>query len=133
MSTVERPLHPQKVTVWCAIWSGGVIGPYFFENEEGVTQTVNSHRYSQMIADFFWPEINDMDLEEMWFQQDGATSHTTRPVLALLQEKFEGRVISRFGDVNWPPRSCDLSPLDFFYGVMRRIVFMPTIPKLLKL
>lgn len=131
--TVERPLHPQKVTVWCAIWSGGVIGPYFFENEEGVTQTVNSHRYSQMIADFFWPEINDMDLEEMWFQQDGATSHTTRPVLALLQEKFEGRVISRFGDVNWPPRSCDLSPLDFFYGVMRRIVFMPTIPKLLKL
>ncbi|EFN60297.1 hypothetical protein EAG_00276, partial [Camponotus floridanus] len=41
-------------------------------------------------------------------------SHTTRPILALLQEKFPGRVISRFGDVNWPSRSCDLTPLDFF-------------------
>ncbi|CAH2099714.1 unnamed protein product [Euphydryas editha] len=113
--TVERPLHPQKITVWCFIWSGGVIGPYFFENDEGVTQTVNSDRYSHMITEFFfWREIEDMDVENMWFQQDGATSHTTRPVLALLREKFPGRVISRFGNVNWPPRSCDLSPLDFF-------------------
>ena len=22
----ERPLHPEKVTVWCALWSEGVIG-----------------------------------------------------------------------------------------------------------
>ncbi|KOC62693.1 hypothetical protein WH47_05252 [Habropoda laboriosa] len=27
---------------------------------------------------------------------------------------FNGRVISRGGDINWPPRSCDLTPLDFF-------------------
>ena len=25
-----QPLHPVKVTVWAGIWSGGVIGPYFF-------------------------------------------------------------------------------------------------------
>lgn len=67
-----------------------------------------------MITNFFWPEIEDMNLDNMWFKQDGATSHTARPILALLQEKFPGRVISRFGDVNWPPRSCDLTPLDFF-------------------
>ncbi|EFN63948.1 hypothetical protein EAG_14216, partial [Camponotus floridanus] len=108
----ERPMHPGKV--WCAFWSGGVIGPYFFENDEGITVTVNSQRYGRMITNFFWPEIEDMDLENMWFQQDGATSHTTRPILALLQEKFPGRVISRFGNVNWPSRSCDLTPLDFF-------------------
>ncbi|GFX30589.1 uncharacterized protein TNCV_3462371 [Trichonephila clavipes] len=24
------------------------------------------------------------------------------------------RLISRFGPVNWPPRSCDLTPLDYF-------------------
>jgi len=28
--------------------------------------------------------------------------------------KFDNRVISRFGNVNWPARSCDLTPLDFF-------------------
>ncbi|GFX82205.1 hypothetical protein TNCV_33131 [Trichonephila clavipes] len=27
---VETPLHPEKLTVWCALWAGGIIGPYFF-------------------------------------------------------------------------------------------------------
>jgi hypothetical protein len=31
----ERPLHSDKVTIWCAISSNGVIGPYFFENDDG--------------------------------------------------------------------------------------------------
>lgn len=113
-SIVEVPLHPQKVTVWCALWSGGVIGPYFFEDDQGATVTVNSERYGRMLTDFFWHEIEGMDLADKWFQQDGATSHTTRDNRALLQEKFPERVISRLGDVNWPPRSCDLTPLDFF-------------------
>ena len=49
----------------------------------------------------------------MWFQQDGATCHTNRANMALLQETFPGRVASRHGDVKWPPTSCDLTPLDF--------------------
>lgn len=110
----ERPLHPEKVTVWCALWSGGVIGPYFFENDQGRAITVNSDRYGRMLTDYFWREIENYDLENMWFQQDGTTSHTTQTNRALLQEKFPGRVISRLSDVNWPARSCDLTPLDFF-------------------
>ncbi|GFU18073.1 uncharacterized protein TNCV_1446321 [Trichonephila clavipes] len=37
---VETPLHPERLTVWCALWAGGIIGPYFFKNDEGhnVTQ-----------------------------------------------------------------------------------------------
>jgi hypothetical protein len=31
----EKPLHPERVTVWCAICSTDVIGPYFFEDEMG--------------------------------------------------------------------------------------------------
>ncbi|GFU63423.1 hypothetical protein TNCV_44691 [Trichonephila clavipes] len=23
----EAPLHPEKLTVWCALWAGGIIGP----------------------------------------------------------------------------------------------------------
>ncbi|GFX05092.1 hypothetical protein TNCV_4460371 [Trichonephila clavipes] len=38
---VETPLHPEKLTVWCALWAGGIIGPYFFKNDEG------PQRYSQ--------------------------------------------------------------------------------------
>ncbi|GFW51977.1 probable RNA-directed DNA polymerase from transposon X-element [Trichonephila clavipes] len=32
---VETPLHREKLTVWCALWAGGIIGPYFFKNDEG--------------------------------------------------------------------------------------------------
>ncbi|GFT78433.1 hypothetical protein TNCV_982061 [Trichonephila clavipes] len=30
---VETLLHPEKVTVWCALWAGGIIGPYLFKND----------------------------------------------------------------------------------------------------
>ncbi len=26
----EQPLHSPRTTVWCGIWSGGLIGPFFF-------------------------------------------------------------------------------------------------------
>ena len=33
----ERPLHPEKITVWYALWSEDVIVNYFFENDNGTT------------------------------------------------------------------------------------------------
>ncbi|GFW92986.1 putative transposable element [Trichonephila clavipes] len=53
---VETPLHPVKLTVWCALWAGGIIGPYFFKNDEGHDVTVNGDRYRAMITNFFIPE-----------------------------------------------------------------------------
>lgn len=42
----------------------------------------------------------------------------------ILHERFEGMVISRRGDVNWPPRSCDLTPLDYFlWGYLKSQVY----------
>ncbi|GFS98564.1 transposable element Tc3 transposase [Trichonephila clavipes] len=49
---VETPLHPEKLTVWCALWAGGIIGPYFFKNDEGHNVTVNGDRYRAMITNF---------------------------------------------------------------------------------
>ncbi|GFX79055.1 uncharacterized protein TNCV_3913421 [Trichonephila clavipes] len=49
---VETPLHPEKLTVWCALWTGGIIGPYFFKNDEGHNVTVNGDRYRAMITNF---------------------------------------------------------------------------------
>ncbi|GFX77524.1 uncharacterized protein TNCV_4025741 [Trichonephila clavipes] len=73
---VETLLHPEKLTVWCALWAGGIIGPYFFKNDEGHNVTVNGDRYRAMITNFFIPELNNHDVQELWFQQDGATCHT---------------------------------------------------------
>ncbi|GFX93438.1 uncharacterized protein TNCV_1093781 [Trichonephila clavipes] len=49
---------------------------------------------------------------ELWFQQDGAACHTARVTIDLLKDTFGDRLISRFGPVNWPPKSCDLTLLD---------------------
>ena len=48
----QRPLHSDRVTVWCAVSRMGIIGPYFFE-ENGRAVTVNSVRYLTVIEEFF--------------------------------------------------------------------------------
>ncbi|GFS57291.1 putative DD41D transposase [Trichonephila clavipes] len=121
---VETPLHPEKLTVWCALWAGGIIGPYFFKNDQGHNVKVNGDRYRAMITNFFIPELNNHDVQELWFQQDGATCHTARATIDLLKDTFGDRLISRFGPVNWPPRSCDLTPLDYFlWGYVKSLVY----------
>ncbi|GFT87982.1 transposable element Tc3 transposase [Trichonephila clavipes] len=64
---VETPLHPEKLTVWCALCAGGIIGPYFFKNDEGHKVTVNGDRYRAMITNFLIPELNNHDVQELWF------------------------------------------------------------------
>ncbi|GFX26336.1 hypothetical protein TNCV_949341 [Trichonephila clavipes] len=39
-----------------------------------------------MIINFFIPELNNYDVQEMWFQQDGATCHTARATIDLLKD-----------------------------------------------
>ncbi|GFV91678.1 DUF4817 domain-containing protein [Trichonephila clavipes] len=86
----------------------------FFKNDEGHNVTVNGDRYRAMITNFFIPELNNHDVQELWFQQDGATCHTAFATIDLLKDTFGDRLISHFVPVNWPPRSCDLTPLEYF-------------------
>jgi hypothetical protein len=97
----EKPLHAQA-TVLCGFWAGGVIGPYFLKNEAVNAVTVNGICYRNMITEFLWPQFDGMDMEDMWFQQDGTTCHTARETTELLREKFPGHVISCNGDQTWP-------------------------------
>ncbi|GFX02520.1 DUF4817 domain-containing protein [Trichonephila clavipes] len=70
---VETPLDPEKLTVLCALWAGGIIA----------CATID-----------------------------------------LLKDTFGDRLISRFGPVNWPPRSCDVTPLDYFlWGYVKSLVY----------
>ncbi|XP_044758934.1 uncharacterized protein LOC123316778 [Coccinella septempunctata] len=111
---IEKPMHPQRVTVWCGLWSVGIIGPFFFENEAEIAVTVNAERYRAMLNDWFFQDIEADDLDDVWFPQDGATSHTAHATIDVLRRIFGNRIISRNADVNWPPRSCDLTPLDYY-------------------
>ncbi|GFX15839.1 transposable element Tc3 transposase [Trichonephila clavipes] len=56
---------------------------------------------------------------------DGATSHTACSTIDLLKDTFGERLISRFGPVNWPTRSCDLTPLDYFlWGYVKSLIYV---------
>jgi hypothetical protein len=112
----QKPLHSEKVTVWCGVASFGVIGPYFFEDEAGRAVTVNSSRYTDMLRTFLEPELQRLGVEShtLWFQQDGATPHTARTAMRVLNEMFPGHMISQRGNTEWPARSPDLNTCDFF-------------------
>lgn len=77
-----------------------------------------------MINDYFFQNLNNIDLSEMWFQKDGATCHTATETIDLLKTTFNDSIISRNGLVNWPPRSCDITPLDYFlWGYVKSLVY----------
>jgi len=60
----------------------------------------------------------------MHFQHDGAPSHYTRHVMQHLNDTFPNRSIGRGSTINWPPRSPDLTPLDFHLcGLMKSEVY----------
>ena len=69
-----------------------------------------------MLNEFLFTKIEGEDngLLLIWFQQDGATCHTAEATLDGLRAVFEDCIISRRADVVWPPRICDLTPLDYY-------------------
>lgn len=121
----EVPLHDAKVTVWCGVCAKTVIGPFFFEDDDGHTVTVNQERYRDMITNFFMPIIRRKRMGHYWFQQDGAPPHTSRTTIDFLKQLFPGRLMSKNGDFDWPPRSPDLTPPDFFlWGYLKSKVYV---------
>jgi hypothetical protein len=81
--------------VWCAIFEFGVWGPYFFE-EDNVTVMVSSDRDCAMLENFLRPKLDELfdeyEVENVWFQEDGATAHTSCRSLGILREMFPGHV-----------------------------------------
>ncbi|EGI66419.1 hypothetical protein G5I_05054, partial [Acromyrmex echinatior] len=51
----------------------------------------------------------------VWFQQDGVPAHFAVATRDYLNEIFHNKWIGRRGSIEWPPRSPDLAPLDYFY------------------
>lgn len=111
----EVPLHDQKIGVWCAVLASRVIGPIFFDT------TVNTDVYLTILDDFA-QQLTEEEREYCFFQQDGATCHTSERSLARVHELFTAeRTVSK--DL-WPPRSPDLSTCDFYlWGMLKERVY----------
>ena len=74
---IERLTHPKRVT-----------GPFFFENGQGDTVTVNGDRYRAMLSEFSFTKIEEEDIGNIWFQQDCAMCHTAEATFDALQPVF---------------------------------------------
>ena len=77
---------------------------------------VNTARYLKIFNEFV-DQLNDDELRNGYFQQDGATCYTSNDSMTEIESFFDERIISK---ALWPPRSPDLSPPDFFlWGALK--------------
>ena len=72
----------------------------------------------------FGPNRNGQ-FRRLWWIQDGAPPHRRRIVTERLQQLFGERVVALNHQIEWPPRSPDLTPLDFFlWGYLKSKVYL---------
>ena len=71
-------------------------------------QTNTDDPLFQMQMPMSFSKIEEEDIGNIWFQQDGATCHTAEDILDVLRSVFEDRIINCRAGVVQPPRSCDL-------------------------
>ena len=48
-----------------------------------------------MLKEFLFTKIEEEDISNIWFQQDGATCHTAEVTVDILRSVFEDRIINR--------------------------------------
>jgi hypothetical protein len=114
---IQEELNVPSLTVWAGIWSGGIVGPYFFDG------TVAGESYLEMLREFVFPELENSQLydnNEIIWQQDGASPYYSLRVREFLNNSFL-EWVGRRGTVDAPPsRSCDITPCDFsVWGIMK--------------
>lgn len=118
-----------SLNVWCGILDNKIIGPHFFDG------ILNGQQYAEFIRETLPVLLEDVPIQAlntMWYQQDGAPPHYAIAARNVVNERFQERWIGRGGPVAWPPRSPDLTPLDFFlWGAIKDKVYRspPTTPE----
>jgi hypothetical protein len=100
--------------------------PTIITQLEFFSETLNSQRYCDNIVYPFIAQMEEDEIDRVYFQQDGATVRATYMSMAHLDDVFADRIIPK---TIWPPRSPDLSPSDFFFsGVRWKTQCIRTVP-----
>ena len=88
--------------------------PFFF-----IEATVTGQVYLDILQNFVIDQLPPGSI----FQQDGAPPHYHRQARDILNANFPDMWIGIGVPVVWPPSSPDLTPLDFFWGFLKNVVF----------
>ena len=112
------------VSDWAAMGCAVIIGSFFFKNN------LNGESYLKMLKTQFIRKFGKLkNSDQLVFMQDGAPPHWSTNVRKWLNENLPGRWIGRGGpqdcNVTWPPRSPDMTPMDYFlWGFIRSKVYV---------
>lgn len=115
--------HEFRINVWAGIVDHHLIGPVILPNR------LNGENYLDFLRNTFPNLIEDLPLllrHEMWFMHDGAPPHFSVNVRNYLDQEYPNQWIGRGNNCpqNWPPRSPDLNPCDFFlWGALKDKVY----------
>lgn len=89
--------------------------------------SLTANKYLEILENIVPEIVEDVPLahrNNLYLQQDGAPAHNARNVSAYLDTIFPGQWIGTNGPVRWPPRSPDLSILDFFlWGYLKNKLY----------
>ena len=104
-----------------------IVGPFILRD------TMNAERYLTMLKDEIWPIISAWEnIEDLIFMQDEAPPHFAIVVREWLNAQFPGRWMGRRGSYEWPARSPDLTPCDFFLWGWPKEEVYSTKPRILE-
>lgn len=110
-----------SLNVWCGMIASRIVGPHFYRGT--LTAEVYLNFLMQILTDFT-ENVNLADLPNICFQQDGAPPHNSLIVSNSLINMFGDNWIGTHGPIPWPPRSPDLTPLDFYlWGYVKSKVY----------
>lgn len=113
--------HRFSVNLWCGMIDNLLIGPFVLPNR------LTGQLYLEFLGNDLPLLLEDVPLatrRDMIWQQDGAPAHFSRQVTQHLNRVYPQRWIGRGGPINWPPRSPDLTPLDFcLWGWLKSEVY----------
>ena len=114
-----------SVNVWCGMIDNHLVRPVILTNR------LNGINYLKFLQEELPNVLEDIPLavrNAMIFQQDGAPAHSSSGVTDYLNQIFPQRWIGRCGPISWPPRSPDLTPLDYcLWGWFKTEVYRETV------
>ena len=82
--------------------------------------TVNGENCLEILLEVVVPQLQTKpNFDELFFQQDGASPHYALRVRDYLNVVFSQRWFAIRDSIEWPPRSLNLTPMDFLGGVVK--------------
>lgn len=125
----QRPVNSPGINVFVALTSTEIFGPYFIEHN------INHAAYLDVLQNNLIPDMERFQrggTHEVIYQQDGAPAHRHNAVIRYLRDSFgDDGLIALNTDFPWPPRSPDMTPLDFYlWGKVKYEVYQHPTPSI---